>query len=144
MFFQISFFSIRYFTEKFGIVVITIDWLDCDLVIIIIINYVSPSFLKKVSLTWSLICFASRFLIKSFDIWRISLFSLYTLFSSGFSAGFFWTVVGLPTWLVNWLVNWLIRWLVGFLVITTCGIDRFFDAISAYVGVFFCDMTSST
>ncbi len=76
MFFQTSFFSIRYFTEKFGIVVITIDWLDCDLVTIIIVGYVSPSFLKKASLTWSLICIASRFSMKSFDVWRISLFSL--------------------------------------------------------------------
>ena len=96
MFFQTSFFSIRYFAEKFGIVVITMDWLDCDLVIIVIIGCVSSSFLKKVSLTWSLICFASRFLMKFFNVWRISLLSLYTLFSLGFSAGFFWTVVGLP------------------------------------------------
>ena len=136
MFFQISFFSIRYFTEKFGIIMITIDWLDYDLVIITIIGYVSPSFSKKASLTWSLIYIASRFLIKSFNVWRINLLSLYALFSLGFSVGFFWTVAGLPAWLVSWLA--------GFLVITTCGIGRFFDAISAYVGVFFCDITSST
>ncbi len=136
MFFQIFFFSIRYFAEKFGIVVITMYWLDYDLVTIIIIDCVSSSFLKKASLTWSLICITSRFLMKFFDVWRISLLSLYALFSLGFSAGFFWTVVGLPAWLVGWLA--------GFLVITTCGIGRFFDAISAYVGVFFCDITSST
>ncbi len=101
MFFQTSFFSTRYFAEKFGIVVIIMDWLDCDLVIIVIIGCVSPSFLKKASLTWSLIYITSRFLMKSFDVWRISLFSLYTLFSLGFSAGFFWMVVGLPAWLVG-------------------------------------------
>ena len=117
IFFQTSFFSTRYFTEKFGIVVITIDWLDCDLVTIAIINCVSPSFLKKASLTWSLIYFASKFLMKFFNVWRINLLSLYTLFSLGFSAGFFWTVTGLPAWLVSWLA--------GFLIITTCGIGRF-------------------
>ncbi len=136
IFFQIFFFSTKYFADKFGIIVITIDWLDCDLVIIVIVDYVSPSFLKKTSLTWSLIYITSRFLMKSFDVWRINLLSLYTLFSLGFSAGFFWMVAGLPAWLVSWLA--------GFLVIITCRIGRFFDVISAYVGVFFCDMISST
>jgi len=136
MFFQTSFFFIRYFADKFGIVVIIMDWLDCDLVIIVIVNCVSPFSLKKASLTWSLIYITSRFSMKFFDVWRINLLSLYTLFSLGFSAGFFWTMVGLPAWLVGWLA--------GFLMITTCGIGRFFNTISTYISVFFCDITLST
>ncbi len=112
--------------------------MDCDLVIIIIISWFSPS-LKKASLTWSLICIKSSVLIKSFGVWRINLFSLYTLFFIGFSAGFFWTVIGLPTWSVYLLISWLAY----FLVITICGVGRFFDATSAYVCIFFRDIILS-